>query len=91
MPTLDSQADYAVAHNGAEYAMSGADLKIKMTSTQALITPLIVEFIGTFYLCFVASSAGIAGVFGPLAVGAVLSVVVYFGGHISGGTCLVGV
>lgn len=40
---------------------------------------LVVEFIGTFFLVFVAMMTG-----NPLAIGAVLMVMVYAGGHISG-------
>ena len=52
-----------------------------------MIKKLAVEFIGTFFLvltigCTVLS--GSAGVIPPLAIGAVLMVMVYAGGHISG-------
>lgn len=45
------------------------------------------EFIGTFFLVFTVGSTGIAagpGVIAPLAIGSVLMVMVYAGGHISG-------
>ena len=42
------------------------------THTIQDLAAFAVEFVGTFYLCLVASLAGIAGVFGPLAVGSVL-------------------
>ena len=48
----------------------------------------IVEFIGTFFLVLTIGCTGIAapaGVIAPLAIGAVLMVMVYAGGHISGG------
>lgn len=48
---------------------------------------LIVEFIGTFFLVFTvctAISATGAGTLAPLAIGSVLMVMVYAGGHISG-------
>ena len=47
----------------------------------------IVEFIGTFFLVLTIGCTGIAapaGVIAPLAIGAVLMVMVYAGGHISG-------
>jgi aquaporin Z len=45
-----------------------------------------VEVIGTFFLVFVVAAASFAGsVFTPLAAGATLMVMVYAGGHISGG------
>jgi len=49
---------------------------------------LVVEFIGTFFLVFVIGMTVIApdaGMFAPLAIGATLMVMVYAGGHISGG------
>jgi aquaporin Z len=45
------------------------------------------EFIGTFFLVFTIGTTGIAsapGVIPPLAIGAVLIVMIYAGGHISG-------
>jgi aquaporin Z len=49
---------------------------------------LSVEFIGTFFLVFtvgMATAKAGAGVLAPLAIGAVLMVMVFAGGHISGG------
>jgi aquaporin Z len=49
---------------------------------------LIVEFIGTFFLVLTIGCTGIPaapGVIPPLAIGAVLMVMVYAGGHVSGG------
>ncbi len=48
---------------------------------------LIVEFIGTFFLVLVVGLTVVdpgAGAFAPLAIGSVLMVMVYAGGHISG-------
>src|SRR2546430_14984256 len=48
----------------------------------------IVEFIGTFFLVLTVGCTGIgagAGVIPPLAIGAALMVMVFAGGHISGG------
>ncbi len=48
---------------------------------------LVVEFIGTFFLVFTVGMVVIdpgAGDFAPLAIGSVLAVMVYGGGHISG-------
>jgi aquaporin Z len=48
----------------------------------------VAEFIGTFFLVFTIGCTGIgagAGVIAPLAIGAALMVMVYAGGHISGG------
>ena len=45
------------------------------------------EFIGTFFLVFTIGCTGIAagpGVIAPLAIGAVLMVMIYAGGHVSG-------
>ena len=47
----------------------------------------LVEFIGTFFLVFTIGNVVIApgaGLFGPLAIGAVLTALIYAGGHISG-------
>ncbi len=47
-----------------------------------------VEFISTFFLVFTIGNVMIApgaGLFAPLAIGAVLTAMVYAGGHISGG------
>ena len=46
------------------------------------------ELIGTFFLVFTVGSTGIAagpGVIAPLAIGSVLMVMIYAGGHVSGG------
>ena len=48
----------------------------------------LVEFIGTFFLVFTVGSCVIlpgAGALAPLAIGACLMVMVYAGGHVSGG------
>jgi aquaporin Z len=46
----------------------------------------VVEFIGTFFLMFAVAMASYSGsVFTPLAAGATLMVMIYAGGHISGG------
>ena len=48
----------------------------------------IVEFIGTFFLVLTVGCTGIgagASVIAPLAIGAALMVMVFAGGHISGG------
>lgn len=47
---------------------------------------LVVEFIGTFFLMFtVGLAVATAGPLAPLAIGAVLMVMVFAGGHVSGG------
>src|SRR6202049_5300620 len=47
---------------------------------------LVVEFVGTFFLVFtVGASVRTGTALAPLAIGAVLMVMVYAGGHISGG------
>jgi aquaporin Z len=46
---------------------------------------LVVEFIGTFFLVFtIGMSVATAGTLAPLAIGAVLMVMVFAGGHVSG-------
>jgi aquaporin Z len=47
---------------------------------------LVVEFVGTFFLVFTVGMAlATAGTLAPLAIGAVLMVMVFAGGHVSGG------
>ena len=49
---------------------------------------LVVEFIGTFFLVFTVGMTVIdpgAGVLAPIAIGSVLGVMIFAGGHISGG------
>ena len=52
-----------------------------------LLRKCIVEFIGTFFLVFVIGcvSSQAHAVLGPLAIGAALMVMIFAGGHISGG------
>jgi aquaporin Z len=51
-----------------------------------LARKLTVEFIGTFFLMFtVGMATATAGTLAPLAIGAVLMVMVFAGGHVSGG------
>lgn len=54
-----------------------------------MIHKLLTEFIGTFFLVFtvgmVVPHAGEANVIAPLAIGSALMVMVYAGGHVSGG------
>jgi aquaporin Z len=51
-----------------------------------LVRKLTVEFIGTFFLMFtVGMAVATAGKLAPLAIGAALMVMVFAGGHISGG------
>ena len=51
-----------------------------------LTRKLAVELIGTFFLMFtVGMAVATAGNLAPLAIGAVLMVMVFAGGHISGG------
>ena len=47
----------------------------------------LVEFIGTFFLVLtvVLTVNGTAGIMAPVAIGSILMVMIYSGGHISGG------
>ena len=50
------------------------------------IVKYLVEAIGTFFLVFtVGAAAGSGSPFAPLGIGAVLMVMIYAGGHLSGG------
>ena len=52
----------------------------------ALPRKLTVEFIGTFFLMFtIGTAVATAGTLAPLAIGSALMVMVFAGGHISGG------
>ena len=52
----------------------------------ALPRKLVVEFIGTFFLMFTIGTAiATAGTLAPLAIGSALMVMVFAGGHVSGG------
>jgi aquaporin Z len=52
----------------------------------SLTRKITVEFIGTFFLMFtVGMAVATAGTLAPLAIGTVLMVMVFAGGHISGG------
>ena len=52
----------------------------------ALSRKLVVEFIGTFFLMFtIGSAVATAGTLAPLAIGSALMVMVFAGGHVSGG------
>jgi aquaporin Z len=70
-----------------------ADVITRQVETQAVAAPVplagrkyAVEAIGTFFLAFTVATAVLSGsVFTPLAAGAVLMVMIYAGGHISGG------
>ena len=46
---------------------------------------LLTEFVGTFIFLSVIALSGFAGALAPLAIGVALMVMVYMGGHISGG------
>jgi aquaporin Z len=53
-----------------------------------LVPKYLTEFIGTFFLVLTIGSTGIAagpGVIAPLAIGSILMVMIYAGGHVSGG------
>lgn len=60
-----------------------------MEMNRELQRKLIVEFIGTFFLVFTVGTATAkinpSGPFAPLAIGSVLMVMVFAGGHVSGG------
>ena len=50
----------------------------------ARIAKLLTELVGTFLFFSVIALSGPVGVLAPLAIGSVLMVMVYMGGHISG-------
>ena len=50
-----------------------------------LAPKLLTEFVGTFIFLSTIALSGAAGPLAPLAIGSALMVMVYMGGHISGG------
>src|SRR5271169_3579185 len=76
MHPITAHQPHAVATAERSTAVSGPRASAKYAG----------EAIGTFFLVFtVGAAVGAGSVFAPLAIGAVLMVMVYAGGHISGG------
>jgi aquaporin Z len=69
--------------------LASDDAQLSQTAGIPLDRKLVVEFIGTFFLVFTVCTATNpktgAGALAPLAIGAALMVMVFAGGHISGG------
>src|ERR1700740_2692687 len=70
--------------------MTGSRLNIsskKIAMDTSLLRKWIVEFIGTFFLVYVIGCVSLQthALLGPLAIGASLMVMIFAGGHISGG------
>jgi aquaporin Z len=58
----------------------------EVTTARRISATYVVEAIGTFFLVFtVGAAAGSGSPLAPLAIGAILMVMIYAGGHISGG------
>jgi aquaporin Z len=58
----------------------------RATADRRALSRYTVELIGTFFLVFtVGTAAGSGSPFAPLAIGAALMVMIYAGGHVSGG------
>ncbi len=70
----------------AEASGSGEENAVQAAAPVAAVRKYAVEMIGTFFLMFTVAAAVLSGsTFTPLAAGAVLMVMIYAGGHISGG------
>jgi aquaporin Z len=69
--------------------MASENAQLSQSTSIPLDRKLVVEFIGTFFLVFTVCTATNpktgAGALAPLAIGAALMVMVFAGGHISGG------
>src|ERR1700735_629901 len=66
--------------------ISGPEGHVKDTGRPATRAKYVVEAIGTFFLVFtVGAAVGSGSPVAPLAIGAGLMVMVYAGGHVSGG------
>src|SRR5688500_12590160 len=64
------------------------ETRLPVKAESPFMNKYIAEFIGTFFLVLTIGCTGIgagAGVIAPLAIGAALMVMVFAGGHISGG------
>lgn len=61
------------------------DAKFDEDGLFTVFSKLVVEFIGTFVLVLTVSLVPLSSSFGPLAVGSSLMVMVFAGGHVSGG------
>ncbi|HXL60365.1 MAG TPA: aquaporin, partial [Mycobacterium sp.] len=73
-----------VTTQGPTHAVGGQQSANVVSGPQASVK-YAVEAIGTFFLVFtVGTAAGSGSPFAPLAIGAVLMVMVYAGGHLSG-------
>src|SRR3954466_1779056 len=62
--------------------------KLAKATKRKIMNKYIVEFIGTFFLVLTIGCSvviGGAGVIAPLAIGSIFMVMIYAGGHISGG------
>src|SRR5215472_5375264 len=84
-PRLRTILEPGCVKRGRSYSL--ANLKL-FGLTIYLMNKYIAEFIGTFFLVLTIGCTGIgagAGVIAPLAIGAALMVMVFAGGHISGG------
>ena len=69
-------------------ACAGPAYHPRLTNKPPLMNKLLTEFIGTFFLVLTVGCTvipGAAGVIAPLAIGAALMIMVYAGGHVSGG------
>src|SRR6195952_1441688 len=76
MHMVTSHTQARVAHGGSSKTDKGTPARVKYA----------VEGIGTFFLVFtVGAAVGSRSPLAPLAIGAVLMVMVYAGGHLSGG------
>src|SRR6202022_2691007 len=74
-----------VTTQGPTHAVGGQESANVVSGPQASVK-YAVEAIGTFFLVFtVGTAAGSGSPFAPLGIGAVLMVMVYAGGHLSGG------
>jgi len=64
---------------------SGSTILKKVNVQFSIVAPFVMEFIGTFFLVLtVALNAGSDNTFAPLAIGGMLMVLVFAGGHVSG-------
>lgn len=86
---VPGRVDWSALINGMIFQQMDTGKTIKRERRTPMIRKLLTEFIGTFFLVFtigmVVPHAGEANVIAPLAIGSALMVMVYAGGHVSGG------
>src|SRR5215203_36747 len=76
----------ALSRDSETHCLPLSKTYLSLRSAQPLMKKYLVEFIGTFFLVFTVGIAVRQGApFAPFAIGSILMVMIFAGGHISGG------